>query len=468
MKRLAIVTTLSFVLGAVACAAGKPEDGYALYVQACEHSKSLGVERYSPVWEELREFCENGGAPSSSVLKFVQREEKAFSLIAAAHGAQSWKLPDMSEQSAQTGDAHLPSWRIINRTALVSAVMLYTNGKPEDCLTFLSRFHDVGLRVSKTGTVIHMLVHAACRFRQYSVLVSAIDKLPETLLGEQFRRAMEQYARIPTVNEWMIGERYMAINAVKDFFVELREQEDVMASRKRMIQVLKDHGADRKALQRIERGESLSVSQWETQVLSDLEKLQSFYTKALTMRPSNELTQMDDEIAKRIEDTGDKKKYDISIASWYLFIAKHSSDPFSIADAERLHSQVGKMISRQLLGLLTPAAGAIGIRYREFVALERLLLIRLAARLYRTKHREGPSTLQQLVDDNLLEAEMIIDPLSGKTFLAKEGKALEPYSVGRDLEDDKGLPLNARTGDAILVPLEEKWNVQDPRASVRD
>jgi hypothetical protein len=61
---------------------------------------------------------------------------------------------------------------------------------------------------------------------------------------------------------------------------------------------------------------------------------------------------------------------------------------------------------------------------------------------------------------------MIIDPISGNVFLIKSSKPLEAYSVGRNLDDDNGVPWNTTTesGDMMLTPLREMWSVQQQPA----
>ena len=138
------------------------------------------------------------------------------------------------------------------------------------------------------------------------------------------------------------------------------------------------------------------------------------------------------------------------------------SGSFSLADAERLHDQVGHAICQKFLYTMMPNISGIGLQHRLYIASERLLLIRLAARVYTFKHEKSPSSLQELVDDTLLDENMIIDPVSGKTFLLKKNTAFEAYSVGRDFDDDGGVPWEylEKSGDTILIPLKEMWKLQ--------
>lgn len=466
MKTTIILVGISLVIGCSSVATSQSKDGYTLYTRACEYHNSLDF-RNSPAEDELIEFLDKGGVPGTNVIDLIKQEQKSFSFIQEAHSKQYWKLPDITTFSAETRLPYISSWRGINRAATAQAILLHRDGNPRDTLSFIMPFNTTGLKVSKAGTLIHILVHVACRSMQYPVLASSIDDLPEASLAEELSRAKEQYELIPTVCESIAGDQHMAMNTAKGLFSDLREQ--LKPNRKKMIQDLKTAGVEEKVLEQIEKEEVLSVADWENQVLSDLRRLQSFYTNALATRPSSELGEVDDEIEAEIEKIGSDVEHEAAMAAWNLYMTNQASGSFSMPDAERLHSQVGKATSHQFLSMMMPAVGAFGIRYREFIASERLILIRLAIRVYAYRHGERPSTLRQLVDDKLLDGEMIIDPLSGKPFLTRNNSTLEPYSVGRDLDDDNGAPWDSKTksGDTIMVPLKEKWSVQQAKSSVR-
>ena len=465
MKTTIILVGLSLIVGCTSLTSSKQDDGYALYTRACEHHDTLDL-RNSPAEGELLEFLDKGGIPGTHVIDLIKQEQNAFTLIQDAHSRQHWKLPDITTFSADTRLPYISSWLGINRAATAQAILLYRDGNPRDTLSFLIPFNTTGLRVSKAGTLIHILIHVACRSMQHPVLASSIDDLPEASLAEELSRAKEQYELIPTACESIAGDQHMAINTAKGLFSDLREQ--LKPNQRKMIQDLKTAGVEEKTLAEIEKEEVLSVADWENQVLSDLGRLQSFYTNALATRPSSELSEVDDEIEAEIEKIGSDVGYKTAMAAWNLYMTNQASGSFSMPDAKRLHSQVGKAISHQFLSMTLPAVGAFGIRYREFIASERLILIRLAIRVYAYRHGERPSTLQQLVDDQLLDGEMIMDPLSGKHFLTRNNGTFEPYSVGRDLDDDNGAPwdLKTKSGDTIMVALKEKWSVQQAKPSV--
>lgn len=465
MKTAILLTGLSLMIGCSSPPTSDPTDGYTLYTDACAYHDSLGL-RHSPAEDELRGFIDKGGIPGTNAVQLLRQEQKTFSLIQEAHSRQHWELPDNTMFSAETRSPYISSWLGINRAATAQAIELYLDGKPEAAVSFLIPHNTTGLKVSKAGTLIHILVHVACRGMQYPVLASSIDELPEVSLAEELRCAKQQYEQIPTICECMVGEQFMAINTAKGLFSDLRTQ--LKPNREKMVEDLKKAGFDDKVIKQIKEEKLLSVAVWESQVLTDLGSFQAFYTNALATRPSSELNKIDDEIEERIKQIGSGLEHEAAMAAWNLYMTNQVSGSFSMPDAERLHSQVGKAISQQFLSMMMPAVGAFGTRYREFIAHERLLLIRLAVRTYVHEHGKSPSTLQQLVDDKLLTEEMILDPLSGQTFLTNMGAPLEAYSVGGDLDDDNGVPWDRKTksGDTILITLEKKWSVQQDAAHI--
>jgi hypothetical protein len=133
-----------------------------------------------------------------------------------------------------------------------------------------------------------------------------------------------------------------------------------------------------------------------------------------------------------------------------------------MADAERFHRQIGQALSHAYLSMCFPTSSGIGLQYRDFIAAERLVLVRLASRLHTQRHGGPPTSLQQLVDEQWLEAEQIVDPLSEKPFLLRSGSAFEAYGVGKNFQDDQGKRWDSRvkTGDTILIPMKAIWDAE--------
>ena len=93
----------------------------------------------------------------------------------------------------------------------------------------------------------------------------------------------------------------------------------------------------------------------------------------------------------------------------------------------------------------------------RYLALERLLLIRLASRVFEKNRGRLPARLNQLVDAGLLTPVILVDPMSRGRFIHRTHRAGAPevYSVGRDLDDGGGKPWVAseKSGDLFLAPL---------------
>ena len=126
--------------------------------------------------------------------------------------------------------------------------------------------------------------------------------------------------------------------------------------------------------------------------------------------------------------------------------------------------QVGKAISQKFIEMAMLIHTGFVVNYREYVAYERLVLVRLAFRLYEAKIGKRPEQLQDLVDKKMLEREIIIDPLIIKPFIYRIGPDGNPliYSLGRDMNDDGGVPRDwkAESGDIILLPLKNSISTE--------
>lgn len=70
--------------------------------------------------------------------------------------------------------------------------------------------------------------------------------------------------------------------------------------------------------------------------------------------------------------------------------------------------------------------------------MERLLLLESAALIFESREGRLSRSLEELVEAELVEKALILDPLTGEPFLLREGVPFQPYSVGTDLEDDGG------------------------------
>lgn len=453
------------LFGLAACSASASvvlEDGYPLYLQACELQDRLGVSTNDALRSELNDFLNTGIGPGTGVVALVQQLQPVFSKIEQAARAPDWTPPDVRSVTAETGFPSTQPWMQLNRAATVRAIQLLHEGKPEESLSFLAAFNDIGMKYARSGTIIQTLLYIASRTMQRPVLAAAIDALPVDSLPAAYADARRQYAQIPSMATCMIGERAMAVNTAKGMFRSLKQDEGLIALRRKMIKALEQQGLDEQARRRIDSGEALGIAQWEAQMLGDVDRVLAVMLEGLTNGPSHQLPSLDERVEKAVAATAGELDWDDIQEGWESLATNFLSQSFSMADAERFHRQIGQALSHAYLSLCLPASSGIGLGYRDFIAAERLMLVRLAARLHAQQHGSPPSSLQQLVDEQWLEAEQIVDPLSDKPFLLRSGSDFEAYSVGRDLQDDQGKPWDyrAKTGDTILIPLKSLWNAE--------
>ncbi len=435
----------------------RPNDGYVLYMQACEQHDALYATLDPAIWQEIRRFRDHGepiGAPAQA---FIAEHQTIFDILAKAAQVDFWSLPDITTFSAETTFPYLSPWLRMNNVATVHAIEMYLDGRSHDALCFLYPFHAIGQRVSRAGTLLHILIHISCRSMQYPVLAASIDSIPDTLLAPTLAKYTQQYLQIPSIDEVMVGERHMATNTVRELFSDMRLK--LLPYHLQMMKNVKQAGVDEKVRQKMERGAILSIDNWEHDTLSELSSIHALTIEGLTTRPSDEMGELDDEIAAAVEEIGGDLDMDRVMFAWKHAITNQQEGVFSLQDAEELHATVGRAISYQILQVLVPVSGKFGVRYREFIASERLLLIRLAVRLYTLDNGHPPEHLQQLVDSGYVSETMIIDPLSGVLFLTQTDPAFVVYSVGRNFSDHGGVPWNhdSQSGDAILLPLKDMW-----------
>ena len=245
------------------------------------------------------------------------------------------------------------------------------------------------------------------------------------------------------------------MNTMKEVFRGLRKDKDLADARDKMIRGLESWSVDSNIIARIRQDKVLSITQWEEQAIADLTGFQSFALDAMEYRPVREYQSVDDEIQRRIDNIGTGAAYEVALASWNIFLTNQVSGRFSLPDAEKLHAQVGRAISSQLLNAVGPHVRSVAICYRRYIAYERLVLIRLASRIYWARHHKYPVSLGELADEKLLEKGLLIDPLSDQAFLLRKGGGFSVYSVGEDFIDNGGIlyDFRKRTGDIVLVPL---------------
>lgn len=446
-------------------AAVVPDDGYSLFLQACELQDRLGLSTNDALCGEINDFLNTGNGPGTNVVALVQQLQPAFSKIKQVAQASAWTPPDVRSITAESDFPATRPWFTLNRAATVHAIQLLHKGKPEESLSFLAEFNEIGMKYARSGTINQTLMHIGSRSMHRPVLVAAIDALPAGSLSDVFADARRQYAQIPSMATCMIGERAMAVNTAKRLFLSLQQDEGLKALRREMIKALEQQGLDETARKRIESGEALGIAQWEEQMLGDVDRVFSVMLEGLTNGPSNQLPSLDERVEKAVAATAGELDWDEIQEGWESLATNFLFRSFSMADAERFHRQIGQALSHAYLSLWLPAPSGIGLQYRDFLAAERLLLVRLATRLHTQRHGVPPSSLQNLVDGQLLEAEEIVDPLSGKPFLLRSGSVLEAYGVGKNLQDDQGKHWDYRdkTGDTVLLPLKAIWDVAAKR-----
>ena len=430
-----------------------PKDGYELFKKACDYHESINIS--SDVQSEIVDFIKNGSDLSANAMDAIQEEDKVWSLLEQANSADIWNMPDRKKYSTSKFWPHTSHWLTLGNIATAKAIKLYLNEEPEKTIKFISELNDIGLRTSKAADVVAALAYLVVRQRQHPVLISSIDMLPAKSISNHFSKAKRQYCKIPEIGEIIIGLEYVGQNSIQDMFQTMREGE-LKGIEKKFIQDLKGDGVETDIISKIEDGELLSFENWEEMAISTLNNLYAFYTNRLTTASSKELLELDSQIEERISNIESEDFGGEAIDEWMSFATNATANTFSLAGARKVHRKVGKAICHDMMQVFVPSISQFGITYREFVAAERMILIRYATRIYRQKHNKLPENLTQLVDAGLLDNEMTIDPLTKESLLV-ENENFKVYSAGKNLIDDGGEFDGSEPKDLAMLTLDEYW-----------
>lgn len=143
-------------------------------------------------------------------------------------------------------------------------------------------------------------------------------------------------------------------------------------------------------------------------------------------------------------------------AAYLNFFHVHHQNPpdlYSRAESEKYDELNNELKSSfyVLTSLVAPALSQWKARYLSMVAEARLVRVGLAALQYRQEKGAYPADLQAV------DAVGILDPFSGKPFIYRADESgLVIYSVGKDWDDDGGLPIKGDSGDIVWQYVETK------------
>lgn len=424
--------------------------------------RAIDARRRPSLRDELFELLAEGGEPSAELLSYLNRYQKVFELVAEAMADDAWQAleGDLVELKME-GVFHVPGWYGMSRVAGVEGLRMLNDGGVIESFNLMGLFNRFGMRTSRLGHLTDSSGYLMIRLNQYGVLATILDQVPQEEMETVFESMKAQYGEILTISDCFRGEHLNAIGIVDDFFDEIEGKIDEEKFRGGVIEAMEDAGADGVDLARVRSGEALSVDQWKEQLLDDLKSFQSYSLNGINNKSTFELREFGKEFNDRVEEMSNGMKLE-SAMDLELFIEKHlDGGKFSFSKAEVFHAQIGRAISNQFIPIITPTVVFIAKEYRTYVAFERLVLIRMAARIYR--HRYGVETrgFEALVGEGLLEEGMLVDPMSGEAFEVRGGERFEAYSVGRDMLDDGGVSTGSgrfhwrEKGDLILVPFGE-------------
>ncbi|PHS19012.1 MAG: hypothetical protein COA78_01210 [Blastopirellula sp.] len=440
-----------------------PADGFALLLDACANYEKNELD--DDIDRELSEFIEKGGDYSKELVQAIKDQEIAFDLLRQASQAKTWTLPDKKKFTIDTKFEYLNSIRDLIQLGTAAAIIKLQQGKPDECLKSLVPFNIVSGKIGVSGALATNYVHQSTRRYQLPVIVSAVDQLPNDKLEATLAAAKAQYVNTPDYKECFQGDYHIIKNLIKDFYSKTRAGMDEDSLHRQIIINMERTGGDKKKIEQLKAGKILSVDQWEEQTLNFFNEIHAKAIDGLENVPSKDLPALSIELLEKINSIGEGVTLKTAQTKMDFIVIKRFFGKFSIEDAEAMHENIGNILTHEFFTRFYPPYTRMIGDHREHEERERLLLVHIASRFHQAKYGSFPTSLQQLVDTKLLNAEMIVDPLSGKEYLIKQKPKFLVYGVNRDLDDDGGVPWvwnpgnnQKSSGDLLLFPLGENEN----------
>ena len=416
------------------------ENSYSLFIEACKHAGEMKDSWEKGLYNELRDAIKNNTPPSQQLLNELTKSQSFLNLLHKSRNLDTWKSPDPRKADFNSSYLELSQWRFLSQLSSLIIREKSVNDKPDEALRSISDFKYIGHKYCKNNTTIAHLINIASQ--KIIILNNDMSILDKCSLS--YFDTLYQLTNInPNINQFFSGEKHQCMNTIKNtIFLTLKDIQPTL------IKILKEQDYDSKLLEKIKNGDALSIKQWEDIVIKNYIRKFDHRLSLYQKTPPKDLYLLSQQFHK--EDEGKEiKKTDALIKIWKDKISK-ISDKSDLSSLEGLHQNIGEEISLILNSMFIVDFCSAILRLKEYQSYERLILIRMAKRIYFKKTQTKIGTLQDLVDFKILEPEVIIDPLSQKEFLINDQNQV--YGVGLDFDDDLGAPYNRRdkNGDIIL------------------
>ncbi|WDE96552.1 hypothetical protein PQO03_01045 [Lentisphaera profundi] len=411
------------------------EDSYSLFIKACESTKILSESWEDDFRDRLNDCIKNQTEASVEISNQLLKAKPILDMIRQARTKKEWNSPDPRKGDLNSAYPEIQYWRYLGELATASIQEKIRHNKYDEAMDIYIDFKTVGTLYSKNNIIIPYLLKYA--IEKKILLNSDMSFLDKCSLS--YFPVLKELIDKTTIEQFLMGEKHHCINTIKNMaFVDLADTQQAL------IKILIENEYDQKLIAKVEKGDLLSIKQWEKIAIKNYLQNYDYRMKLYQTTAPNKLRALGDKLEKEEKSA---KQTDELIKTWQDKISKINKN--DVTQLQELQKNVGEEISLILNSMLLPDLGGAIIKLKEYHSYERLVLIRMAQRVYFNKTQTAAKTLQDLIDQQILEKEMIIDPLSQKEFLLNEQN--QAYGVGPDFDDDLGVPYDRhkKSGDII-------------------
>ncbi len=503
---LAMSALFSLGVAAVGCAAlgvatearqmavPPPEDGYRLFVQACGAMDAV-VKRYGAGYNsDMVCYARDGWLPDCSsdqahdgqrkpsvkLLGCLSASGEALALLRRAADTPRWSYGPVMDLCSG-GDGSFVKRLALVRAAAGHAVRQLQTGGPVEAFNELSMTNRAIQRLSRRSFMEFML-YQAMRGCQLNALASAVDAMPEWRVAACLETMKRQYRNCPRLSDALRGEviflRECFLMKVDEVVGQPTFKRALMEARIRLA-ALKPATPEEARMQA--EGKLFSPAEWAEGgivhtdaaygrlaaradgFVGDAEGCRKFCGElAAEIRARNPraaagvedaVGSMQSGMALMMYSTLTKDKAGTLHGTTAMLSAARdggvtgilakAADAGTIAELKRISDDAGEVWCQWSATFMDTFPRFVS-DYGSSIGRERLLLVRLAVRVYRAQTGAWPKTWQALVDAKLLAPEMIQDPATGRALEMQWGATGRPDAYFFERRGDEAIPVEVR------------------------
>lgn len=376
---------------------------------------------------------------SSNEVAVLDEHKGLLLLMEQASRAEDWQMPGVSNLHAFSNLRIVPGGFIRGR-ALVSlkALAQLERGNARGALRIVQSMNVLGKRLLVDKLSMEFLFHAAARASELQVQQAVVDKLPVPLLHPSLRNALAELESFPPMDICWAGERIMQSNTVVMLYERLDEAEDVAAVQSNLVNRLQSQVTTAALAKLVTEKGFCNFDRWERETQQKLRDLGDQYVKAISETAPCELLELGEQMKSAYTGSGARIPSAKSVVEAIRLLTEEGE--ITGRQLGEFHARAGQVLTLNMTSVQYSNWAHIVQVWTKLLALERIAVLELAARVYEQKEKELPPSVEALVASELVPAEVTEDPFLPDTrlrMIEREGK-IRFYSVGTDCEDGGG------------------------------